>query len=310
MPPELLNQTKLDADEQVFFSRELEHIKARTYDIKYAELKARMLIPVSFEADTGSESITYQQYDQVGIAKVIANYASDFPRADIRGKEFTAQVRSFGSSYGYSVQEIRAARMKGLPLQQRKANAARRAIMQKENTVAFTGDSEHNLQGFLNHPNITEYTVPADGTGASKLFSTKTADQILRDLNGVVNTVVTTTLGVEQPDTLLLPLSIYTTLTTQRIADTDVTILAFFIRNSPYIKAVDWLNELETLGAGSTKRMIAYKRSPDALTLEVPQDFEQFPPDQKGMEFEIACHSRCGGVLFYYPLSAAFGDGI
>ena len=78
----------LDANESAFFQRELEYVKSNTYDVKYPELKARRLFPLNPEVDPGATKITYQQYDQTGIAKIIANYADDLPRADIKGKEF------------------------------------------------------------------------------------------------------------------------------------------------------------------------------------------------------------------------------
>lgn len=56
MPRRFIN---LDANESIFFERELEHVKARSYDIKYPEFKATMLIPVSTEAGPGAETITY-----------------------------------------------------------------------------------------------------------------------------------------------------------------------------------------------------------------------------------------------------------
>ena len=102
-----------DGDETAFFNRQLEFIKAKTFDILFPELKARSVLPVDFSAGPGAESITYRQFDQAGIAKIIANYAQDLPRADISGKEFTAKVRSLGASYGWTLQEIRAAKMAG-----------------------------------------------------------------------------------------------------------------------------------------------------------------------------------------------------
>jgi hypothetical protein len=38
--------------------------------------------------------------------------------------------------------------------------------------------------------------------------------------------------------------------------------------------------------------------------------FEQFDPIQKGMEYEIPCHAETAGVIVYYPLSIAYGDGL
>jgi len=300
----------LDANESIFFARELEAVKTKSYDVQYAELKARKLIPVSFDAGPGAETIKYEQYDQVGMAKIIANYANDLPRADVKGKEFISVVRSLGASFGYNVQEVRAAKMAGKPLEQRRANAAKRAIMQLENTIAFSGDTSHNLGGLLNAANITEVTIPADGTGASKLWSTKTPDLILRDMNLVANTPSVLTKMVEQPDTMLLPVAQFNYIaSTARSANSDKTILKYFLENNPYIKAVEPLNELAAYYGGDDG-MFVYHRSPEKVTLEVPQDFEQFPEQEQGLEFVVPCHARAGGVIVYYPLSMAFGKGI
>lgn len=302
----------LDANEAVFFQRQLEHIKSKTFDIVYPELKAIRLLPVSMDAGPGAATIVYQQYDQVGQAKIIASYADDLPRADITGKEFTAKVRSIGSSYGYSLQEIRAANMAGMPLQQRKANAARRAIDQKQDEIAWFGDAAHGLVGFLKHPNVTRVLLPADGTGGSRSLASKTPDQVLRDLNTIANTPFLTTNGIEVADTMLFPLGVWTYLTnTARTSGTDTSILKWFMANNPFIKNIEWLNEVS--GAGvlipGADVIVAYRKDPDKLTLEIPQPFEQLPEERRNLEFTVACHQRTGGVIIYYPLSVAIGEG-
>ena len=308
---EQVKSVNLDAGETIFFARELEFIKSKSYDVIYAELKARSLIPISFEAGPGAESITYSQYDQLGVAKLIANYANDLPRADIKGKQFTAPVRSLGASYGYNLQEVRAAKLVGKPLEQRRANAAKRAILQLENTILFFGSADEGLVGFLNNVNVPTVSIPADGTGSVTQWSAKTADQILRDMNLIANTPFNTTKGVEQPSTMLLPLTQFTLVSsTPRSAISDVTILEFFLKNNPFIEEVEWVNELVGIGAGGSDRCVVYDRDQDKLTGEIPQDFEQLPVQEEGLEFQIPCHSRCGGVLTYYPLSIAYCDGI
>lgn len=305
------NLARLDADESIFFKRELEHIKAKSYDVEYPELKARSLIPVSNEAGPGAESITYEQYDHVGTAKLLASYAEDLPRADVKGKEFTSPVRGAADSYGYSIQEIRAAKLAGKPLTQRRADAAKRALMELDNRIAFFGDTKSGLKGFFNHPNVPVFTLTADGTGATVTWSTKTSTQIVRDLNDFTNSVVEQTNGVEIPDSLLLPLVSYNKIKNLAFGDNaDRTVLKYFLENNEYVKQVIWVNELATAGVGSTKRMVVYAKNPDKVTLEIPQDFEQFEPELNGLTYEVACHMRLGGVIFYKPLSAAYADGI
>lgn len=302
---------RMDAGESAFFTRQLEYVKSQTYDVKYKMLKATSLIPVSTEAPSGADTITYRSFSKIGFAKIISDYANDFPRADIYGEEKTAKVRSIGDSYGYSIKEIRRAQMAQMTLDQRRAEAARRANDEKVDSIAWNGDSETGLQGLINYPGTTEYTIPADGTGASKTWSSKTPDQIVRDVTGLVNAVVNTTNGREAPDTLILPITQYMQLANTRMPyGTDKTIMTFILENSPFIKTIDWVVELKAAGVGATDRIMIYTRNPMNLTLEIPQPFEQFSPQQKGMEYEIPCHSETGGVIVYYPLSVAWGDGL
>lgn len=303
------NFTHLDADESIFFLRQLEYLKSQSYDIKYATLKIRDVVPLSFEAGPGAESITYEQFENVGIAKIVANYATDFPRADVKGKEFTSIVKSIGSSYGYNVQEVRAANLAGKPLVQRKSDSSRRAVAQKENDIGFFGDAGANIQGWLTNPNIPDVTLATgDWLGAA------TPDQIIADLNNLAHTVVDQSLGVEAAQTMLMPIKYLTYLSaTPRSSTSDTTILSFFMGNNGFISDVDWLNELDATrskGNLAADTCIVYDRNPTAFTYEIPQEFETFPPQEQGMEFVIHTHERVGGVIIYYPLSQAKTDDI
>ena len=98
---------RLDAQESVFFARELEHILMTIVEVDYRELKARTLIPVNTETPSGSTSITARVFDRVGMAKIIANGSEDLPRIDILGTEVTIKVKTIGDSFGYTVQDIK-----------------------------------------------------------------------------------------------------------------------------------------------------------------------------------------------------------
>ena len=313
LPPEyqaLAQKMRWDAGESIFFARQLEYIKAKSYDKKYPQLKARVLLPLSFDADPGAETITYEQFDQVGMAKIISNYADDLPRADIRGREFTAKVRSIGSSYAYNVDEINAARMAKKPLTVRKANASRRATMVEENRLAFFGDADHGLSGFLNNPNMSEVVLAADGTGSAKTFASKDNDKIVRDIVSLPTKVHEISKGVETADTLILPIDQYNYIANARLANTGISVKDWILSQNPHLKQIHWLDELRTAGAGGTTRMIAYRYDADALTMEIPQEYRQMPVQERNLEYVVNTHQRFGGVLIYYPLSIAYADGI
>jgi hypothetical protein len=306
-----IHTTQLDAGESFFFARELEYIKSKSYDIEFPDMKAFKHIPISTEAGDGAQSITYAQFEEVGLARIIESYGDDLPRADIRGKEYTQLVKSVGVSYGYSIQEIRAALMVGRSLTQRQANSARRANDQKINRLAWFGDTNYGIYGMVNMPNVPAFAVPATGTGATTQWVNKTPDQILGDLNQVANSIVALTKGVEMPNTVLLPVAQYTLIaSTPRSPVSDTTILEYFIQNNPFISTVDWVPELAGAGPSGEDIMIAFDKNPDKLTMEIPMPFTQYPPQERGLEFIVPCESRFGGIIVYYPLSIAIGEGI
>lgn len=303
--------THLDATESTFFSRELEQIRAKNYNVKYAALKGLEFVPVDASLDPGVETVTYRQWDSVGVAKIVASYANDFPRADVLAAEFTSKIKSIGASFGFNVQEIRAARREGRPLDSMKAAACRKAIDQKIDTIVQTGDTATGLLGLLNQPNALTYTIPSDGAGSAQTFASKTSDQVARDMHAAAHYIVSTTKEVERPDTMVLPLTQFMYVSVTRMSTIDATtILEFFLKTSGYITSVQSWLPLATAGSGGTTRMLVYRKDPDALQFLMPVPFEQFPPQEQGLEIVTYCHSRVGGVVAYYPLSICYADGI
>lgn len=304
------NSGRFDANESIFFARQLEFVKSQTYDIKRVALSALMLMPISTAIPEGATTHTYRQYDSVGMAKVISNYANDLPRADVTGKEFTNPIRSIGNAYGYNVQEIRSAMFAGVNLNGRKAMAATRAHQEKINQLAFAGDLDNGLPGLLGNPNVPEVVILADGTGSSKAWATKTPLQIVRDVNSLINKVITQAKGVHKATELWLPIEQYALIATiQNSASSDTTILEFLQKNHPGV-TFKQVVEMDVAGVAGADRMYAMENTMENWQLEIPMMMRQYSPQQKGLEFEVPVESRFAGVIIEYPLAFAFADGI
>ena len=310
-PTQNYRPMRLDAAESAFFKRQLEYVKRTTYDQKNKIQRAFVLIPLSFEAGPGASEITYRSFRGVGRAKIISDYATDFPRVDELGVENTVKVKDVGASFGYSIREIRASQLAGKNLNTARAMRADQAVMEEIDDIAWSGNTEHNIQGLIDYPGITEYTVPA-GASTLKTWASKTPDEIVADINGIITEgVMDTTNGIEIPDTLILPIKQYNLLVTTRMTgNSDKTILAFVLENNPYLKNVEWVTELKGVGAGATDRMMVYPKDPNNLTLEIPSQPEQLDVEQKGAEFSVPVMGSTAGVIVYYPLSVAYADGI
>jgi hypothetical protein len=278
-------------------------VKRNIYLYKYPTLKARQLIPVANDTPAGAEEIASQIWNQVGQAKVIANYAQDLPRVDANLGEDRNPVRTLGDAYAYTVLDLARAAMSGQPLRETKARAAVRGMEQSIEDIAATGDADSGLPGLLNNANVA---IDA-ATGA---WSGLTAVQILADLARLTTNMVNATNEAEEPDTLVIPTTLNTLISQTPYSTLNgQSILAVFLANNPYIKSVVSWVKMNTAGAGGVKRIMAYRRDPDVLSLEMPLEFTQLPPEPRNLEFIINCWARCGGVTVRFPGAIRFMDG-
>lgn len=289
-------------DVGLFLARELEQVLARTFEVQYADIKYSTVIPISTEIGPGADSFTYRIFDAQGSMKLIQDKASDLPRADVLRKEVTHQVRSLGASFAYSIQETRAAAMvPGMNLEQRRANAVRRAYEEKVQDVAYFGETAVSMDGFFNNANVDK-TVP------NKWFDNCTTDEMLEILNEAPTSIVQGSNMKESPNTMLVPYDVYRIIsTTARSTTSDTTVLEFFLRTNPFIRSIEPINELEAGKSVLAKdRIICYDRSPEKLQLHIPRTLEFLPPVRNNLEFSVAAHARVGGVALYYPKSVLY----
>lgn len=301
----------------VFFARELDQVKTKTYDKQYPELSALSNFPVTSEVNEGAETTTYYSYDVTGMAEIINNYATDLPRVDIKGESHTAHIKSIGDSYGYNVQEMRASRLAGKSLDARKGAAARRASDYTVNKIAWAGDKKHGLIGVFSEDNdIPLYTlseVEVNGVKHTE-WKYKTADQILDDVNGAQMFTDKITMSIEKPDTLALPSYIFMDLATRRIPDTDTTVLSFLKEHAPYLKNFESCAELQAtatdINTSGKDIMFMYTKNAEKFSLEIPLPFYQYPLQIKNLETEVPCETRTAGLLIYYPLSMLLAYGV
>jgi hypothetical protein len=298
---------KEDAKYTAVLAKQLEYLKTKIYDVVYPTLKARQLIPVSNEADPGAESITYQQWDTFGAAQIISNYADDLPLIDALAEDFTTKVKGMGAAYQYSIQDLKRSAMSNTNLPSKKARATRRMVEQKIEDIAANGLSTHGLLGIANNPNVA-LTSPTTGT-----WSTATAAQIMADLDKLCSAVDLLTVETYPPTRILLPTALYNIISHKRISttgDTNGTVLSSYLASSPHVKdIIPWNKLKESDAAGTGPRIIAYTPDPDVLTLEIPQEYEQFPPQPKNLAFVVPTHARCAGVIMPLPMAVGYMDG-
>lgn len=308
---------KADSAESIFVERQLLTLRSKLYEVKRGPYQARTLIPITTEDDPGAKTIAYQIMDAVGVAKVISDYAKDFPRVDAFIREEYAPIKGIGASFGISIDELRSAAFAKRPLATMKANAARKAMDQEFERVALLGDAANGLVGMFalaNVPVLTAATKAATGTtwgnGSGTGAGNASPDEILRDLNKLVSQVRTTTNDNEWIDTIILPIAQHNVIkTVARSSTSDTTILEFFQNNNPGIQIVA-VPRIAGKGAGATDRAMGYRRDPDVLELPEPLPFTMGAPQLEGREFVTYCESKMAAPVCHLPLACVYMDGV
>lgn len=303
----------------IFFAKQLAHVKTKAYDKDFPELSGLKIFPQTSETDEGAAYIEYYSYEPVGFADVIANYASDLPRVDVKGTPHRAEIVNIGDSYGYNVQELRACRRNAVlgimrSLDSARAEAARRVYDVKVNHLIWHGDEKTGIIGVLSSGNnIPIYTLQNGAAGKAD-WASKTADEIAADIAGILNYIDTLTQNVEHPDSWVMPNDLYTSLNLRRIDGTGESVLSYIKDHTPQIKNWEVAGELSkgNKDYNSTGKNIGllYTKDPDKMSHEVPMAFLQHAPQDRNLEIVINCEGRDAGMMIPYPLSACLVYGL
>lgn len=310
VPADPITGKRMDANETLVFSRNLEYVYSQFFKQLYVPPKARLLMPVDNSVPSGADSHTFTQYDEYGEAKILSTFrANDFPQVEVKGTQTTAGVRHYGDSYGYTLQEMRAAALARVPLDMLRASAARNAMEAKLDALACTGDGV-NLKGLANCTTNDASSVTSHGTWASASIA-----NIVDDANDWMASRFTAAKGVEElmPDTLVLPTAPFAALAYNPVAlayGGTQNALDYLLSQVKGLKRIVHWARLDTADGSGGARAILFKQSPEVAALVIPQEIEQFAPEVNGMAFDVRLHASFGGVRSVYPIGISFSDAL
>lgn len=306
----------LSDDDAVFFQRQLEFIEAQSYDTLYPELEARDAFGVDQTGGAGVSTLTYRSYNHYGTAQVINARATDLPKPNVSGKEYSIAVKSVGVSYDYDIDEVASAAYAGIPLEPRKIMAATRGYEQYVNSAAWYGDEDNGFIGFFKTPGITASTV-APGASGKTDWPNKTPAEVLKDLNSATAAMYASTLKMMRPSEIWLPVLRHQyIMNTARSDQSDKTILQYFVENNEFIDSRDkvkGMNALAGQGEGGSECMVVVCRQVQGMKtfrLREPLGLTWQPVQLHGLVYEIPGRGRFAGFQAMYPAAIAVLSGI
>ncbi len=316
-----------DAAQQAlgFLVRQASHIEAEVVRVSYPDIQYPTLIPVDTSANEWAKSVTFFSLDKVGAANWFHSAAHDMPIADVQRSKFEHTIEMAGIGYRYNLEELGQAMMiPGTNLTSERAESARRAYEEFVDNIALRGDSDKDMTGLMNDPNVSKIHAQADGgqtlgdTDGSPDWTDKTGEQIARDINDALSGIYTQSLQVEMADTVLLPVASMTLMANKQYSiASDTTVLEWVKKNNVYTSVtgqpitIRGVRGLETAGDGSTGRAIVYRRDPRVLKLHIPMTHRFLPVWQTGpIVFDVPGIFRLGGVEIRRPNAVRYVDGI
>ena len=310
-----MEELKLDAAESTWFLRELESLDNTVYEVKYPDLEAREHVPLISGIPEWAKAYRYSTVEGFGSAKFITDMADDLPQTNVTAEDANLRlIKALGNSWGYDIMELKAMAAGKVKLNAEKAKAARRAAEELIDTTLATGSTEHGLEGLLNLTGAQTYTL-ADKVKGGKSWGTlaapnATAQEIYNDLVGIAAAQVDNTDGVFTSFDILLPIAQFNL--------ADALPFGTGLQSTPLQKALENRNinsikpwhKCKTAGAGSTTRMLCYKKDPEVVGGIVPMEFNMFAPQQRNFKFIVNTMASCGGVVLRYPKGVAQADGL
>lgn len=313
---------RLDAflsDAQVgyaFLTPQLYRIETEVYMTRYPSFDISRFMPVDSSGDMWDVGTLVYSMEQVGQAEFMAGAGFDMPYASAKMAQATRNFYLAAIGYEWNTQELQRAAKLGRALSSDKAGAAKLAADRFIYGIAMTGKNpagvaEKGWTGFVNDASAPSAQVPNDGTSSSRLWSAKTPDLILRDINAAITAVETGTGETHVANTLVLPTTSYNYIATTRVTDTGSTILGYLQANNAAGESLQIMKSraLETAGTSNTTRMVAYDRNSQVLKFHLPGPHQFLPPFQKSsMTYEVGGIMNVGGTEIRLPKAVVYRD--
>lgn len=294
-----------------FLTPQLYRIEAQVYQTRYPSFDYSALAFVNTEGGLYSIGSVFYSGDIAGQAQFLNGGAFDMPYAGVSNTQFVQENQIAGIGYEWNIVELGRAAMLGRNLGADKAMAASKVAESFCYGVFVSGNTEKNMSGLINSSAVSA----ASATNGS--WATATADEILADINEALQDIDTNTGTVHVANTLLLPTAKLNYIASQRVGDTNETILSFVKRNNAYSAVsgqdltIRGLRDLATAGSGGTARLVAYDNSREVVQFHLPQPHQFLPAHHKSdTVYSVGGLLNIGGTEIRLPKALTYRDGI
>lgn len=288
--------------------QDLNAIDARIYEPHESELKARKIFAIKSDIPAGAETYSYDVLTRSGAAKILAPGATDVPLVDADLKRHTVNIYSIAAAFNISVQEVRQAKMSGRPIDVTKADTVRKAIAEKENQIAFSGDKDYNIKGLTDATGVQVFAVPLNKAGTSTKWKDKTGEEIISDIIDAKAKV--DKLPGHEADTLLLTTDAKLQLQKKVFNEFTKQTALQYLQSEGMFKRIETIEDLAGKGLNGTDCFVVLDSSPSVVELGIPMDITRHPQEYAFPNTKVPFEERTTGLIIRYPMAICRADGI
>lgn len=305
-----------------YYVNQLENLDKRLYmpltSVSWArDVKLRSGITMSNESTSFIQSAfaAAGTLDSVGNMPWISAESTAIPGVSVNGKKIVLPLRLLAREVSYTSVELDRSQLTGQSIDTQKMDALNILYQMNTDRMVYVGSSDVGATGLVNDPGVTAGGV-ADGVGGSTLWSTKTPDEILADVNTLITSTWTAAALAVCPGKLLLPPVQFSYIASQKVSSAgNVSILKFLkenaisleINGTPLdIQPVKWLTGAGTMGED---RMVAYTNEEDRVRFPMVP-IRRETPYYSGIRYTAPYLWAFGEMELVYPETVQYADGI
>ncbi len=309
-----IQHPRLDSNESVFLDRELASVDPTKYFELYAGLRARRFVPPIQGIAAYDRVYMYSMWGITGEAKFYGQNAKDLPRVGVTRREFSRAIKPIGASFGWTVDEIRAAAAKGTGLEDATLIAASTAIERKIDRLLAIGDAESGFTGLINDEQIeSDNTITVvNSWGVSPTDWMASLNKLVAETRARLKLAAAMPGGDSIPAfdrfQILMPTAQYAQVkTTPYSATSPQSVLQVFLANNDeWVSGVAEWSMLDTIDSGTDPRAVIYPLNPAALGAAIGREFTQESPQAEGLSINVPCSASCGGTVIRYPVAFSY----
>lgn len=241
--------------------------------------------------------------------------SSAIPGVEVNGQKIVTPLRLLAREVSYTSVELDRSQLTQQPIDVQKINALNTLYQMNIDQMVYIGSSDVGATGLINNSGVTASTV-ANGIAGSPLWSNKTPDEILADVNTLITNSWTASGFSVCPGKILLPPTNFAYIASQKVSSAgNVSIMKFLEENSICLrvngKALDiqpvkWLTGA---GSASSNRMVAYTNDEDHVRFPMVP-IRRETAYYQGIRFTMPYLWAFGQMEFPYLECIAYADGI